>query len=318
MHLTWRQQAVRRRIAALVAGAGVLLAVTAVPTAVAAYTPPPVIGWETLLPGLPTAQNPQFHGLPGCQTPTMACIDWEIAQMDAIRVGFGCDHRAVFATTYELLTIQLRHDMLADPHLFDDPAWVIGEDVTFASMYFASVHAYETGGSVPQAWRVAFDTAAHGDANAVQDMLLGINAHVQRDMPFMMAAVGLHTPAGASRKHDHDVLNAVLNRAYESVTDTIRARFDPDEGFISPKPDPLLGYVGNVAGDQLVQAWREQVWRNAEQLLNATTAPKYAKVARGIETNATSWARLMVSVQVPGYRAIRDRYCAVHNVGPLG
>jgi hypothetical protein len=290
----------------------------AAPAAASSYAPPPTIPWETLLPGLPTATNPQFHGVPGCATPTMACIDTEITGMDALRRSFGCDHRAVFATTYELLTIGLRDAMLANPHLFDDPAWVIGEDATFANMYFDVVAGYEHHQAIPAAWQIAFDTAGHGDANAVEDMLLGINAHVQRDMPHMLAAVGLRAPDGSSHKHDHDVFNEVLNNAYERVVDTIAQRFDPVENLIAPGFNQLLGLAGNLTGDQLVQAWRELVWRHAELLLGAAT-PLGAQLAGvTIETNAASWATLIAGFQLPpGYRAQRDAYCAFHNVGPL-
>ena len=50
------------------------------------------------------------------------------------------------------------------------------------------------------------------DTGAVQDMLLGINAHVQNDMPFVLASLGLRKPNGDSRKPDHDVANGTLNR----------------------------------------------------------------------------------------------------------
>jgi len=296
----------------------VAAAVVVAPGPVAGYTPPPLVPWSSLLPGLPTRHNPQFQGVPGCQTPTMACIDGEVAALDAVRRDFGCDHRAVFATTYELLTMTLRDEMRANPHLFRDPSWVIAEDVTFANLYFQAVAAYRQGRPVPAAWRVAFDTAARGNQNAVQDMLLGINAHVQRDMPFMLAAVGLHTASGQSHKHDHDVVNAVLNNAFARVTDEITARFDPLEGFIAPSRSVLLGTAGNLTGDQLVEAWREVVWRNAEDLLNARTAGQEHLVANGIEDNALAWARGIAAVDVPpGYRARRDAYCAAHNVGPL-
>jgi hypothetical protein len=281
------------------------------------YSPPPPVMWSSLFPGVPTLTNPQFTGVVGCETPRMACIDREIAQLDAVRVHFGCDHRAVFATTYELLTMVLRDEMRANPHLFQDPAWVIGEDVTFANLYFRAVSDYEHGRPVAPAWKVAFDTAARGDANAVQDMLLGINAHVQRDMPFMLAAVGLHTPSGASRKHDHDALNLVLNDAYQRVTDTIAQRFDPAENFIAPGANVLLGTTGNVAGDQLVELWRELVWRNAENLLNAHDGAALQNTKDGIETNAVTWARGIALIQLPGYRTSRDAYCAAHNLGPL-
>ena len=307
-----------RLLCAVLGGAGLIatLALGAAPAG-AGYRPPPVIPWETLFPGVPTLHNPQFAGVPGCQSATMACIDTEIANLDAVRVRFGCDHRGVFATTYELLTITLREDMTANPHLFDDPAWVIGEDVTFANLYFGAVSAYERGLPVAPAWRVAFDSAASGDDNAVQDMLLGINAHVQRDMPFMMAAVGLHTPSGVSRKHDHDVLNVVLNQAYQRVTNTITERFDPIEGFIAPRHNELLGYAGNIAGDQLVQLWRQEVWQNAQRLLNAPDQAAEQRVENSIEANALAWARGIAVIQVPGYRQVRDRYCAVHDLGPL-
>jgi Family of unknown function (DUF5995) len=308
-----------RRCVARAVIVGALLAAMAVAAApAAAYSPPPVVPWETLLPGLPTSSNPAFHGVPGCATPTMACIDTEISRMDALRRRLGCDHRAVFATTYELLTIALKKTMLANPHVFDDPAWVIGEDAVFANLYFDTFAAYEHHKPIPAAWRIAFDTAARGDANAVEDMLLGINAHVQRDMPHMLAAVGLHTSDGRSRKHDHDIVNDVLNAAYEAVVDTIAKRFDPVENLIAPSYSAALGLTGNVLGDQLVQIWREEVWRNAELLLGAAT-PLGAQLANvTIEANAATWASLIAAIQLPpGYRAQRDAYCAAHNVGPL-
>jgi hypothetical protein len=249
----------------------------------------------------------------------MACIDREIKRMDALRQRLGCDHRAVFATTYELLTITLRDAMRANSHLFNDPAWVIGEDAVFANLYFDTFVAYERHQPIPAAWKVAFDTAGRGDANAVQDMLLGINAHVQRDMPHMLATVGLHAADGTSHKPDHDVVNEVLNDAYARVVDTIAKRFDPIENFIAPSYNEQLGFTGNVLGDQLVQTWRELVWRHAELLLGAAT-PAGRQVAEiTIERNAEATARAIAAYQQPppGYRAQRDAYCAAHNVGPL-
>jgi hypothetical protein len=148
-------------------------------------------------------------------------------------------------------------------------------------------------------------------------MLLGINAHVQRDMPFMIASVGLRTPAGASHKHDHDIFSNVLNSAYARVTDTITQRFDPSEGFIAPGTNALLGLTGNVTGDELVQGWREQVWRNAEALVNSSALAVNRLVRAEIETNAATWAAGIAGFQLPSYRSYRDAYCARHNTGPL-
>ena len=41
------------------------------------------------------------------------------------------------------------------------------------------------------------------------------------------------------------------------------------------------------------------------------------RVQNSIEVNAVAWARGIALIQVPGYRQVRDAYCATHNVGPL-
>ena len=58
-------------------------------------------------------------------------------------------------------------------------------------------------------------------------LLLGINAHVQNDMPFVLAALGLRARDGGSRKEDHDAINEVLDRSYPDVVNAVRDRFDP-------------------------------------------------------------------------------------------
>jgi hypothetical protein len=248
----------------------------------------------------------------------MKCVDAELRNMDELRLALGCDHRAVFDTTYELLTMKLREMMVADPSLFVDPEWVYAEDGVFGNLYFDAVERYDQGQPVPKAWQVAFDTAARGDATAGQDLLLGINAHVQRDMPYMLAAVGLRAPDGTSHKPDHDKVNEVLNQAYQPVIDTIAKRFDPSENAQAPSFNPVTGMAGNVVGDQQVQAWREGVWRNAERLLNARTEAERKQVEDSIEANAYATALAIAGAPgPPGYRAQRDAYCAQNNVGPL-
>src|SRR5260370_11935634 len=133
----------------------------------------------------------------------MGWLAYEIQRMGAVQERFGCDHRAVFATTYLTLTEVLRDTLRRDPHFFADRDYRIYEDALFANYYFRTLDDNAAGRPVPQAWQIAFQTAASGDANGAQDMLLGINAHVQRDMPYVMATLGLHAPDGSSRKVDH-------------------------------------------------------------------------------------------------------------------
>ncbi|HEV7462190.1 MAG TPA: DUF5995 family protein [Solirubrobacteraceae bacterium] len=262
--------------------------------------------WPDLLPALPTSANPQPGAVPGCAEPTPRCIDLEVAGLRDLRGRLRCDHRAVFATTYLVLTLALRDKVRSDPRFFADPRYLYTEDALFAHYYFRTVDDYAAGRPVPRAWRIAFDTAARGGANAAQDMLLGINAHVQRDMPFVLAQLGLRRPDGSSRKGDHDRVNDVLQRAYEPVVQAIARSYDPFVSISNAGASP----VDNIAGLEMVKGWREGVWRNAERLLNAATPAQRQAVANSIEANAAGWARTIAAGRVPGYRARRDAYCA--------
>jgi hypothetical protein len=272
------------------------------------------VPWSELLPPLPTAKNPQPRPVSNCRVAKPKCVRVTIKRLRRLRDRLGCDHRAVFATTYLELTKQIRDDMrsgLVKRHMID-PHYLYTEDAVFANFYFRVIRAWRRGDDLPEAWRIAFTANAAGDKAAVQDMLLGINAHVQNDMPFVLASMGLRTPHGRSRKPDHDFTNGTLNRGYERVVAAVRNRFDPAMDLSNSPLIPL----DDLAGLELTRTWREVVWRNAERLLNAENARARKRVAESIEDYAAINARLIAAGGLPGYGATRDAYCATGPSGP--
>jgi hypothetical protein len=284
-----------RALAALACAAG-LVALLATPASAGVPGPP----------GAPTATNPQPHPVARCPRASLACIDDTLRHMERLRRTLGCDHRAVFATTYLILTREIDEVLREQPRFFRHRAWMIYQDSLFANLYFRPVTEYVARRPVPAAWRIAFDVAARREANAGQDMLLGINAHIQRDMPFMLAELGLRTPGGTSRKPDHDRVNEVLRRAYEPVVRAIGSTYDPLITTTNSGWTP----ANNVGALELVRQWRETAWRNAERLLQARTAAERRAVALSIEQHAAGWARAIARPEQPGYREQRDAYCA--------
>jgi hypothetical protein len=289
---------------------GALLAATAVlgcaGTAAAQSELAPNFPWPSLLPPQEVPNTVQPGPVSYCQQASIKCVDETISRMRALRRRLGCDHRAIFATTYLLLTEEIRKTVVNEPHFYRDNEWLIYLDVLFAKYYFDTTANYEAHRRVPDAWGIGFETAAHGDANAGQDMLLGINAHVQRDMPYVMSEVGLRMRDGSSRKPDHDAANEILRRGYDKIVETIANEYDPLISTTNSEATP----VDNMGGLELVKEWREGVWRNAERLLNAKSAEERASISQQIEDDAAVWARSFASNdQPPGYRAYRDAYC---------
>jgi hypothetical protein len=282
-----------------------VLAAGAVVTTGAGAAAVPNLPWTNVLP--PVA-SPNVDGpvpVRGCQPATVECIATAQRRLRALRDRLGCDHRAVFATTYMVLTRELRRTVRDDPGFFRFPKYLFREDLLFAQVYFDTVKAFTRGEQVAEAWQIAFETARDGEVNAGQDMLLGINAHVQNDMPFVLAALGVNGRHGSSRKGDHDAANEVLNRAYEPVVRAVARRYDPMVSTTNASWNP----IDDLTGLEMVRAWREGVWRNAERLVNAETAAERRDVAMQIEDHAAEWARLIAAPQQPGYRAERDAYC---------
>jgi hypothetical protein len=278
-----------------------------------AATPPSGIPWTELLPALPSPSQTHPNRIAHCKRARMACVRTEIRRMKEWQARFGCDHRAVFTTTYLELTRELRDRLRADPALLRWKPFFFREDALFANVYFRSLKRWESGRSVPEAWRIAFETAQSGEVTAAQDMLLGINAHVQNDMPVVLAQLGLRTRSGRARKPDHDRVNGVLASGYERVVGAVRDRFDASMGLTNPPGVP----ADDVAGLEIVRQWRENVWRNAERLVNARSDEERAEIAAQIQSYAADWARGIAAAPFPGHRATRDEYCA-QRLHPFG
>jgi hypothetical protein len=291
-------------MAAAVALATALTVAAIVPAA--AGPPRLVIGKDNLVAPLRIPANPRPGPVPGCRRASLKCVRVAASRLHKLETRLGCDHRAVFATTYRVLTQVMVRRLQREPGFFRWPRYLFFEDGLFADVYIATSQAYPRGRRVSPAWQIAYEAAAAGDLTGAQDMLLGINAHVQNDMPFVLAALGTSTRRGLSRKEDHDAENEILAEAYQQVVDAVERRYDPSVGVTNPDGVP----ADDIAGLELVKGWREEVWRNANRLIATRKDPEaHAAVADEVQQNAASWARGIAATRTPGYGAQRDAYC---------
>ncbi|GGY98843.1 hypothetical protein GCM10010365_16900 [Streptomyces poonensis] len=254
----------------------------------------------------------ESRSYPRCDGPVSGCVDEAERVLVRLRDELGCDHRAPFATVYVSVQ-QALAAAVRRPGAFEEPSWLAGDlNTGFVGLYLAAHRADRAGSPVPRAWRIAFDTARSGDANAGQDVLLGANAHIQRDMPYVLARLGTTRPDGTSRKPDYDRFQSVLERAYGPGVRQVARRYDPVAGLADDRWNPVAG----LTVTQLLRVWREQAWVHARRLTDARDDAARRRVARDIEHDAARWAALLAVAQVPGYRRLRDAHCADGPAGP--
>jgi hypothetical protein len=295
---------------------GALVALVFLLTAGAARAEDPLfLGWTTLAPALTTEYDPSSEN--DCAAGRTRCVDAVIREMERRfrPLAGSCDHDAIFSLTYLRTTEEYRR-AIEDPAFFEDTRFVNHEDVVFARYYFEAYDDWSAGrlAAVPQAWAIAFRAADQRAVSAAGNVVLGINAHVQRDLPFVLAAIGMVKPDGSSRKPDHDQVNLFLNRVADDLYPEIARRFDP-----TIDDSELPGTADNFAEFQVIPTWREIAWRNAERLVSAPSAEARARVAAEIEAYAASQAEtLRASYQygLLGSSAARDAYCAAHHDDP--
>lgn len=244
----------------------------------------------------------ELSDIRACREGNSRCTQMAINEMERQyrRLANNCSHEAIFSYIY-LQTTRTFLDTL-NTIGYNDPASVVRQDGLFADYYFRAYDAYHKGDhmqDVPPAWRIAFDTAAGRKVTAMGDGLLGINAHIQRDLAFTLYQLDLE---GHPISHeDHTLVDNFL--AQVMVDDEIRARFDPtfDEG---GDPSAML---------QLLFAWREQAYTNYLSLRDAPTAEARAAVAAGIENAAVETANAIIqqTAYPPGTNsASRDEFCS--------
>jgi hypothetical protein len=270
---------------------------------------PPLVNWPALLPALaPPFTESTFEtckdGSPRCLDHTLHELRRRIADHDA-----SCSDLALFPRNYRVVTEF--YQRLAGTGFFADDHYVAREDAIFAELFFAAEDAWLRGerDKVPEAWRIGFEAAERKEVQGAGNLLLGINAHVQRDQPYMIAGLGLVDPEGRSRKPDHDKFNELLNLAYDDVIAQAIEWDDPDLAMY----DVPGTKVDDFGLFQIIATWREGVWRNAERLVSARSDAERKLVAESIERNAAEWAnwiRREFRYGGPFTRARRDALCA--------
>src|SRR3954470_5262770 len=204
------------------------------------------------------------------------------ARLDALPAGLG--RRRVFLGTYQRTTLAVGNAIRTD--VFEDPAWVAGWDEAFAELYLNAHDADLAGGRVPRPWRLAFD--APEDLLDLRHVLLGINAHINYDLPQALLAV-----ISVADFDDADLLEA-RRRDHERIDGVLSARVAAEDDDLprGSLADRALAPLNRRATRRFLAEARRKVWLNTVALHEARVAGDDAYRARLAELEALSAAKI--------------------------
>ena len=207
-------------------------------------------------------------------------------------------HLREFLGTYQRTTLAV--GKAVDAGAVEDPEWVERWDVAFAELYLVALDAHLAGRTPSRPWRLAFDAPA--DLPALRHVLLGINAHVNYDLPQALLAVisdddFADATLMASRRRDHERIDGVLASrvAAEDTELAVHGR---------TLTDRLLQPLNRLSSKRFLRESRMKVWLNTESLQDARLQGRAAYATRLGELEVLSAARI-ADLLAPGQVLLR-------------
>ena len=216
-------------------------------------------------------------------------------QLPADRTPLRAFHAAYLRTT-EAVGAAL------DEAAFEDPAWVERWDVAFADLYLVALEAHLADGpGVSRPWRIAF--AVPSDLPPLRCVLVGINAHINVDLPQALLAVisddeFRDARTVARRRRDHERIDGILPSrvsAEDTELDALGSR---------TLLDRVLTPLNRGASRRFLREARQKVWHNTVELHRARVAGADAYRARLSELEVLSAARV-ADLLAPGQVLLR-------------
>ncbi len=202
------------------------------------------------------------------------------------------DRRGVFLSCYSLMTQNMLEAIVQNR--FNDNAWVHRWLVHFSDFYFAALDGYERKASnLPLPWKMAFDATRDPNTFILQNLFLGINAHINFDL--ILALVNVLDPEWGSlspekkmvRYQDFCRVNEIIAGTLDLAEDRLLKPFLP----LYSLADDLLGPLNEWMAVQFITNWRDRVWRLSVRYLDTKDIQLRQGQIRYIELSATDQAR---------------------------
>ena len=191
-----------------------------------------------------------------------------------------------FAALYHKVTRAVQQG-IADG-LFADGPRMERLDVLFANRYLAALECYtQEQEPIPQAWRLAFDTAEAWWPVVLQHLFLGMNAHINMDLAIAAAETGPPDQLAALRQ-DFFTINTLLAGLVQETVEELGTIW------------PLLRLMERFAregGQGLtdVGMWlsRGQAWRRAEELALLAPSARAQRIDH-LDSSVAALSRLLL------------------------
>jgi Family of unknown function (DUF5995) len=186
------------------------------------------------------------------------------------------DYRAIFLRAYYIITLNVhaaihQRGEYTNP-IFFDAGWVSSQAGWFASLYFQSLTTFDRPPDSERAWKTAHGMAVEKTSTVLQDLMLGLNAHINYDLAYgtylnlKQHKDEVNHLSLPRRKFDHDQVNNILVNSIPQIAVALTRDYGGGILFLR---NTLHG-LDIILSSSGLKYYRERVWWSAVSYLATT------------------------------------------------
>jgi Family of unknown function (DUF5995) len=206
------------------------------------------------------------------------------------------DPLGYFAALYRQVTLRVKDGI--SQGVFDDAARMSRFDAAFANAYFSAYDRFRRGQPTSRSWRFAFERARSDETIILQDLLLGINAHINLDLGVVTGSE--FDPDDLSGFHHdfteiNDILAGLIPLARKAVEE-----FSPRLADLTAVGGPDVALALNFS----VDIARDEAWR-AGTLVSNVPRPVRPVLIDALDSRTKLLARVVATPPEPVGAVVR-------------
>lgn len=155
-------------------------------------------------------------------------------------------------------------------------------DVYFASLYINPLHAFMEDSKKTSPWKTYFEYCTTKKANPFLQMLLGINAHINGDLPVCVYTLQY------TEKKDYEHINHVLEELIPKIMFFLATEYRDVLGLSGL----LFPQLTSEEFQRIIVQWRNQAWENGHALIEKNSDAGIAAIHQQTEEIAQQLIRL--------------------------
>jgi len=193
---------------------------------------------------------------------------------------------SVFLEVYKIVTTDLNNAI--NSGVFHNGTWMAEIAIAFGNMYRTALYEFLLGNltAVPGSWRIAHTLAKSDTGLVLEYLLLGMNAHINRDLAHGVAMVGT-SPDSDLKLEDYQKMNDILITAFNQSAYLLAEKYIK---FLMPIYNVSQSLEDLLFGKVVWQA-RSLAWDQAIEL-----ETNYAATSALIESTSTGLANLLIQI----------------------